>query len=365
MDYQKLTSFELWGNNGENYFKALVILAVLTAAFKIFQVIILKRLSQISKKTPTDIDDLLISLVKDVKPPFYFFISLYVSLKFLELAAIVEKIINAVFIIVIAYQVILILQRTVDYAAEKIINRTKGKNREKDKEVIGLISKIFKISLWAVGVLLVLSNLGVNVTSVVAGLGIGGIAIALAVQNILGDVFASFSIFIDKPFEIGDYIVAGKESGTVQKIGIKTTRLKTLQGEELVVPNKDLTDARIQNFKRMEKRRVVFTLGVVYGTSAEKLEKIPTIVKEIISGIDSAVFSRAHFSRYGDFSLDYEVVYFVDSPKYEEYMDIQQEVNLAIYKKFAEEEIEFAYPTQTVFLTHNSQHTTHNKEHKT
>jgi len=350
-----LTSFELWGNSGENYFKALIILVILTAAFKIFQVIVLKKLSKISKKTPTDIDDLLIKLVKDVKPPFYFFISLYIALKFLALAGIVEKIINAVFIIVVTYQAILILQRVIDYATEKIIiKRTGGKGEEKDKEAINLISKIFKISLWAIGALLVLSNLGVNVTSAMAGLGIGGIAIALAAQNILGDVFASFSIFIDKPFEIGDYIVAGKESGTVQKIGVKTTRLKTLQGEELVVPNKDLTDARIQNFKRMDKRRIVFTLGVVYGTDAEKLEKIPAMIKDIIDKIDLADFSRAHFSKYGDFSLDYEIVYSVNSSKYEEYMNIQQQVNLAIYKKFSEEKIEFAYPTQTVFLTHNS-----------
>lgn len=351
MDYQKLTSFELWGNYGEDYLKALIILAVLTVAFKIFQVIILKKLSKISKRTPTDIDDFLISLVKDVKPPFYFFISLYVSLRFLALSGIVEKIINAVFIIIITYQAILILQRAIDYATRKVITkRSGGKGEEKDKEAINSISKIFKISLWTVGALLVLSNLGVNVTSVVAGLGIGGIAIALAAQNILGDVFASFSIFIDKPFEIGDYIVVGKESGIVQKIGIKTTRFKTLQGEELIVPNKDLTDARIQNFKRMEKRRIVFTLGVVYGTDAEKLEKIPAMVEDIISQIDLADFSRAHFNKYGDFSLDYEIVYFVDSSEYEKYMDIQQKVNLAIYKKFAEEKIEFAYPTQTVLL---------------
>lgn len=358
MDYQKIISFELWGNNGESYLKALIILAVLTLAFKIFQVIVLKKLSKISKETKTDIDDLLINLIKDVKPPFYFFISLYIALKFLALSGIVEKIINAAFIILITYQIILILQRAVDYAAEKIILKKSGeKSEEKDKEVIRLIGKIVKISLWVIGILLVLSNLGVNVTSVVAGLGIGGIAIALAVQSILGDIFASFSIFIDKPFEVGDYIVSGKDSGIVQKIGIKTTRLKALQGEELVVPNKDLIESRIQNFKMMEKRRIVFTLGLVYGTDMEKLKRIPTIIKGIIDKINSADFDRAHFSSYGDSSLDYEIVYFVNSSEYGEYMNIQQEVNLAIYKKFGEEGIEFAYPTQTVFLnreTHNT-----------
>ncbi len=351
MDYQKLISFELWGNSGESYFKALIILFALTVSFKIFQVIILKKLLKISRKTTTDIDDFLITLVKDIKPPFYFFISLYISLKFLTLAGIVENIINAIFIIVITYQAILILQGAIDYTVKKIIIKRSGEDgEEKENETISLIGKIFKISLWVIGVLLILSNLGVNVTSVVAGLGIGGIAVALAVQNILGDAFASFSIFIDKPFGVGDFIVSGKESGVVQKIGIKTTRLKTLQGEELVIANKDLTDSRIQNFKRMERRRVVLNLGVVYGTDAEKLKKIPALIKDIIGKIDSAEFDRAHFSRYDDSSLNYEIIYFVDSSEYEKYMDVQQEVNLGIYEKFSEEKIEFAYPTQTIFL---------------
>jgi len=212
------------------------------------------------------------------------------------------------------------------------------------------ITTILKILLWILAVLVVLSNWGINITSLIAGLGIGGIAIALAAQNILQDVFSSFSIFIDKPFKVGDFIVAGDDKGVVENIGIKTTRIKTLQGEELVISNQELTETRVHNFKKMEKRRVAFTLGVAYETPTEKLKKIPEVIKEIISRESLAEFDRAHFKEYGDFSLNYEVVYYISSGDYTEYMDSHQKINFAIKDAFEEMGIEFAYPTQTIFL---------------
>jgi small-conductance mechanosensitive channel len=204
--------------------------------------------------------------------------------------------------------------------------------------------------VWVVGVLFLLSNLGFNISTVVAGLGIGGIAVALAAQALLGDLFSYFVIVFDRPFELGDFLIFGDILGTVEKIGIKTTRLRSLGGEQIIISNSDLTNSRVRNYKRMERRRVVFKIGVVYGTAADLVREIPVIIREIIEGEPLAVFDRAHFAGYGDWSLNFEVVYYVGSPDYNVYMDIQQRINQGIYDAFAERGISFAFPTQTVYL---------------
>jgi len=202
-----------------------------------------------------------------------------------------------------------------------------------------------------VGVVLVaLDNFGVKVTTLVAGLGVGGIAAALAVQNILGDLFASVSILLDRPFEIGDFIIVGAQMGTVERIGLKSTRVRALSGEQLVFANADLLSSRIQNFKRMQERRVLFGLGVTYDTPTEKMERIPQILREIVSAQPNARLDRAHFSKYADWSLNFEVVYYMKVPDYNAYMDTQQIINLEILKRFRAEGIEFAFPTQTLHV---------------
>jgi small-conductance mechanosensitive channel len=200
--------------------------------------------------------------------------------------------------------------------------------------------------------LLILDNLGVNITGLVAGLGIGGIAVALAVQNILGDLFASLSIVLDKPFMIGDYVVVDTLSGTVEHIGLKTTRIRSLSGEQLIFSNNDLLKSRIRNYKRMEERRIVFGFGVIYQTPVEKLIRIKKQVAEIIEKQEHARLDRVHFKEYGDSSLNFEVVYFVDDPAYALYMDIQENINLELFRRFTEEGIEFAYPTRTLYVQH-------------
>jgi small-conductance mechanosensitive channel len=200
------------------------------------------------------------------------------------------------------------------------------------------------------GLVFLLDNLGFEISAVIAGLGIGGIAIALAAQAILGDLFSYFVIFFDRPFEIGDFIVIGDKKGNVEYIGIKTTRLRSLSGEQLVFSNTDLTNSRIQNFRRMERRRVVFKLGVVYETPGNQLAEIPVIVKEIIDEQPDVTFDRGHFASYGDFSLNFEFVYYVMSSDYNKYMDTQQAINLKIYQEFEKRGIVFAYPTQTLYL---------------
>jgi small-conductance mechanosensitive channel len=221
-----------------------------------------------------------------------------------------------------------------------------------------VISLIGKTILWSFILLVILDNLGVNVTALIAGLGVGGIAIGLATQNILSDLFASLSILLDRPFEVGHFIIVGEHLGTVESIGLKTTRIRSLSGELLVFGNNDLLQSRIRNFTHFQERRVVFTFGVTYSTPAEKLKKIPQMVREHIENTDNARFDRAHFKSFGDFSLDFEVVYYVLSPDYTVYMNIQEQINFGIFETFEKEDIQFAFPTRTIHIAGESKEDT-------
>ncbi len=217
-----------------------------------------------------------------------------------------------------------------------------------------IVGFLVRVSVWAIVFLLALDNLGINITALVAGLGVGGIAVALAAQNIISDLFASLSIVLDKPFVLGDFLIIDDLAGNVEKVGIKTTRIRSLSGEQLVFSNNDLLASRIRNYGRMFERRIVFTIGVVYQTPLDQLERIPAIVEDVIVKQESARFDRAHFQKFGDFSLNYEIVYYVESSDYKLYMNIQQAVNLEIFRRFADAGIEFAYPTRTLYVTRAS-----------
>ncbi|MBU1997522.1 MAG: mechanosensitive ion channel family protein, partial [Candidatus Omnitrophica bacterium] len=204
--------------------------------------------------------------------------------------------------------------------------------------------------IWSLAIIFFLDNMGFKISAVIAGLGIGGVAVALAAQAVLADLFSYFAILFDRPFEIGDFIIVGDFLGVVEHVGVKTTRISSLSGEQIVFSNTDLTNSRVRNYKRMQKRRVVFKLGVTYGTSLEKVKEIPKIIEGIIKGIKDTTFDRAHFLAYGDFSLVYEIVYYVMSGDYNKYMDIQQEINFEIKNEFKKKQIEFAFPTQTLYV---------------
>ena len=352
---QKITGFleninlgtEYFGNSVLEYAKALGLFVALVVVFKLVQYIILKRLGKLAEKTETDIDDTLISIVRSLKPPFYWFLAFYFAAKFLTLGVLTVKIINGILVVWVVYQAIVGIQILISY----ILNKKFAKEDDKSaKAAVGYVNMIAKFLLWAVGLLLILSNLGIDVTSLIAGLGIGGIAIAFALQNILSDLFSSFAIYFDKPFVIGDFIIAGEHSGVVEKIGIKTTRIRALQGEEIVISNNELTGARIQNFKKMEKRRIVSSFGVLYETPLEKVKNIKQIVKNIFDTLENAELSRIHFKELGDFSLNFEIVYSVISGDYAMYMDTLEKFNLSLMEAFEKEGIEFAYPTQKLFV---------------
>jgi len=348
-------ALSVWGNSLFEYLMALALFVVLTVVFKVIQFVILRRLVKLAKSTKTDIDDTLIRIVESLRPQFYGFLAFYLALFSLELSTTVGKVFTALLLVFIVYQVIKATGVLIDYVSEKRMQKEKAEGGKIDPgttAVFNLVRTLSKILLWAVGLLLILSNLGIEITSLIAGLGIGGLAIALALQNILTDLFSSFAIYFDKPFEVGDFITVGEHSGTVEQIGIKTTRLRALQGEEIVISNQELTSARIQNLKKMKERRVSFSFGVVYDTSAETLKAIPEMVRKIFDEVKSggARLDRAHFKTMSDSSLDFDVVYYVPTREYSDYLDIQQELNLKIIEQFKKEKIEFAYPTQTVYV---------------
>jgi len=347
--FEFLNQYNWWGNSLYDYLFSLCVIIGVIIVLKVFQLVIIARLKKLAKKTKTDIDDVLIDVIGNVKASFYFVVAFYLGLQTLVLPEDWFKVINIIFLIYIVYEIIRAIVRIVDFAAAKYLKVTDGKeDKRQSKSMIRALTLIAKIILWSFGLILILGNMGVDVTSLIAGIGIGGIAIALALQNILSDVFCAFSIYIDKPFITGDYIVVGSDSGTVEHIGLKTTRIRTLQGEELIVANQELTTARVQNFKSMEQRRITMVLGVVYGTPIGKLKNIPKIVKGAIKKAKIAEFVRCYFESYGDSSLNYKIVYTVNSSEFEDAAKVKEKINYEIYREFNKEGIEFAYPTQTL-----------------
>jgi small-conductance mechanosensitive channel len=260
-----------------------------------------------------------------------------------------KQLMNVAIMIVATFFIIRTVTSFISHFIQNFI-RNEAEEETKRKQARGIVL-IIKGVVWLIGLVFLIDNLGYDITTIITGLGIGGIAIALAAQTVLGDLFSYLVIFFDKPFEIGDFIIVDDKMGTVEYIGIKTTRLRTLGGEQLICSNTDLTNSRVHNYKRMEQRRVVFKFGVVYNTPAEKLKQIPLIVKTAIESMELTRFDRAHFLSFGDYSLNFEVVYYVLSADYNQYMDIQQNINLQLFQHFENEAIEFAFPTQTLLFS--------------
>ncbi|MCH8169706.1 MAG: mechanosensitive ion channel family protein [Bacteroidetes bacterium] len=348
----KIFNQSFLGNTLEKYLIALGIFLAGLIIITIFKKVILSRLKKWSEKTKTDFDDFLVKEIEESLMPIIYFGTFLLAVNTLVLNPKISNAIKMVTAFILTFIIIKVIVSVLKYALN--IYMTKREFAvERIKQLKGITS-IAIFLIWSIGLLFLLDNLGVEITTVVAGLGIGGIAIALAAQSVLGDLFSYFVIFFDRPFEIGDYIVVGDKRGIVEYIGIKTTKVRSLGGELLVFRNTDLTDSRIQNFKKMAKRRIAFNLGVVYQTKAEILKEIPGIVKKIIDEQELGTYDRGHFASYGDSSLNFEFVYYVESSEYVKYMDVQQSINLKIFEEFEKKGIEFAYPTQTLFIEKNN-----------
>ena len=341
-----------WGNTIQDYVIALGIFIGGSAIIFIFKKIVLGRMSKWAESTETKLDDLLIRALQKSIIPVLNILIFYIAVKALILHPKVERAVDVISIILITFFIIRMITAALRFGLDTYIKRKATAEEEAQRRIKQMrgITAIVSFFIWVLGFIFLLDNLGFEITTVIAGLGIGGIAIALAAQAILGDLFSYFVIFFDRPFEIGDFIVIGEFRGSIEHIGIKTTRVRSLSGEQLVFGNSDLTNSRIQNFKRMDRRRVVFKLGVTYQTPAEKLEEAVKVVEQIIIDHPDVTYDRGHFAAFGPFSLDFEFVYFVLSNDYKQYMDIQQDVNLRVLREFERLGIEFAYPTQTLFV---------------
>ena len=340
---------EFYHNRISEYLVCLAILAGGVLAVRIVEILVLRRLKAWAEKTSTNFDNFLIDRIHRTGAPLAYVGIAHSSLGVLTLTPRVERIIDMLGIVLLTLLAILFTVALVRYGFEENM-RKQGVDATRDRALKGVVS-LTKAMVWIIGALFLLDNLGFKISTVIAGLGIGGIAIALAAQAILGDLFGYFVILFDRPFEIGDFVIVGDYMGTIERFGIKTTRIASLGGEQIVVSNKDLTDSRVRNYKRMARRRVVFRLGVTYQTPASLLQEIPGIVTDIFREIEGATLDRVHFFSYGDFSLIYEIVYYVDGNDYAKYMEVQQMANLRIYEEFEKRKIEFAYPTQTLYLS--------------
>lgn len=282
--------------------------------------------------------------------PFLLALAVLIGCSQLDLPPSREKWLQYAWIIVLVTQAGLWGTRIISVAADHAFARQRDTNPSAATHLM-LGALVARIVLWSITLLVMLDNLGFNISTLMASLGIGGIAVALAVQNILGDVFSSVSIALDKPFVIGDFIVVDDFMGSVEYIGMKTTRLRSLGGEQIIFSNSELLKNRIRNYKRMQERRVLFEFGVAYETEIDDVEAIPPMVHGIVTADPAAVrFDRVHFKSYGDSALMFEVVYYVLDPDYNKYMDIQQKINLAMLRQFRARAIEFAYPTTTLHI---------------
>ncbi len=337
-----------WGNSVQAYLWAFLLFLFLWLLLFVFKKFILDHLRKQAERTRTHLDDSLIAQISRIGFLEYFAISLYFASRLLSIQTSLDQWLIYLLIAVLTIRAILLLQSLTTF----LIGRAMHAAGEDAAEIstIRNFSWLLNGLIWLIALMFVLSNLGVNITSVVAGLGIGGIAIALATQGILGDLFSSLMILLDRPFRVGDTITTGDVTGTVENIGIKTSRLRSVTGEEVVISNSDLTSSRIRNMKRMQERRVIQRIGVTYQTTSEQCKAIPEIVREIVSGVDMAQLDRVHFATFGDHALIFEIVYQVLSPEIMDHMETQQKINLAIMERFEKEGIHFAYPTQSLYI---------------
>ncbi len=342
-------NYQLYGNSLLSW---IIACAVSIAVFFVLRFIrnrIASRLEPLVQKKSLPPLKITLELLRHTKTFFLVMVAIFFGLHALSLPPTLYRAVSILTVLAFLFQMAIWFDWLIYYFVSRYAERAMARDAAAATTAKAL-GVVLRLILWALILLLALDNMGIDVTALVAGLGIGGVAIALAVQNILGDLFSSFSIVLDKPFLVGDFIIVDDLMGTVEHVGLKTTRLRSLSGEQLIFSNSDLLRARIRNYKRMYERRVVFSFGVVYQTPHEKLSVIPGIVKEVITSQERTRFDRAHFLKFGNFSLDFEVVYYILSPDYNVYMDIQQAINLALCERFAEEGIEFAYPTQTIYL---------------
>lgn len=316
-------------------------------SIELIKLLLVGRLRQWAKKTKSSWDDLLLEIIDRWDKKIIALISLMAAARIVSLAGSLTQFIQQTTMVGIGIYVGLSFHKVVDYVFTKYSLQKKENNTSFDPTILEFLRQVLKLIFWLVMILLILQNLGLEVSALVGGLGIGGLAVAFAIQNILSDIFSSISIYFDKPFGIGDYIQIGTDSGTVKKIGIKSTRLQTPRGEELIISNKELTQARVQNFKKLRSRRVSFTFYVEDKTTASKLENIPQLISSVLKGMEKVELVRVHLVDLGHTGPKFEVIYNFGSKDFGEYRDAHQTIMLKLLKTFEKEKIKIAHPVRS------------------
>ena len=344
-----LKSVRILNNSLLNYILVIFIIAIGVFLIQLIKYFVINHLKKLAQKTSTGLDDFIIRLIHLVVIPFLHYLLVYfVTLSILQIHPIVKKIMYVIWIFSVVFYIIQLIMEIIHYSIENTILKNEG-NESLVKSFEG-INLIIKGILWLVGLIFITENLGLKVTTALAGLGITGLALALALQHILVDLLSYFSILLDKPFIVGDFIEVGELTGTVEHIGIKTTRVRSLRGEEIIFSNQKLTSNTIKNYKRMKKRRVVFNTGIDYNTPIDKLKKIPNIIKNIVTTINDVEFERTNLVSFEDYNILFETVYYINDRDFSKFRHVQEQINLKLKQKFDEEKIEFAFPTQTIYL---------------
>lgn len=346
---------EVLGNSVSSWLVALAAMTASRALLGALRRLVAMRAGAIASRAVSRIDDALVAVISQTRSFFLWSVSLQAGALVVQLPTRLDRFTRAVTVAALLVQIGIWISAALRGFADRYV-----RGREDDEESVGQRGArqtaastalfVARAGVWAALLLMLLDNLGVNISALIAGLGVGGVAVALAVQSILGDLFGSITIALDKPFVVGDFIIIDELMGTVEHVGLKTTRLRSLHGEQLVFANADLLRARIKNFKHLSERRVVFSFGVTYETPVEALEAIPALLREIIEAREGLRFDRAHFKSLAASSLDFEAVYYVVSADYGTYMDQQQAINLAVMRALATRGVSFAYPTQTLYL---------------
>lgn len=338
-----------YANTLRQWLIALAVLGGLFLGLSLLRRLLVRRLGILASRSSTRVDDVGVDLVRRTRGYFLFAAALFAASRFLVLTDQARGVVQLFMVVVVLLQAGRWGTGLIGFGVEHYLRRS-GDADSGARATVQAVGYAARFALWAVLLVMALGAFGIDVTALITGLGIGGIAIALAVQNILGDLFAALAIVLDKPFVVGDFIIVDGVMGNVEHVGLKTTRIRSLGGEQVIISNNDLLKSRIRNYKRMEQRRVVFNVDVTYDTRPELVDRVPAIIREVVERQQSTRFDRSHFLLFAESALRVETVYWVLDPDYNRYADIQHSINVELLRRFAAEHIEFAFPSRTLYV---------------
>jgi small-conductance mechanosensitive channel len=346
----ELLSRQFLGNSLQAWLTASLTAAILFVVLMVVRWLLVSRLGAVAARTINQIDDMVVALIRETRAWVLLVLAIDVGVAPLKLPPRVELYLSPVAKLVLLWQAAVWGAGAIGFWVKHHLEHRAGTGDRAGIAMINAMGVGAKVILWILVMITALKSVfAIEITPLITGLGVSGIAVALAVQNILGDLLAALAIVFDKPFDVGDAIGVDTITGTVEHIGLKTTRIRSVTGEQIIIGNGDLLKSRLRNFRRMYQRRVLFNLDVTFDTPSEALAKLPTIIEQIVSAQSPVKFDRCHVSSFSESAIRIETVYYVLDPDYKKYMDVQQAINLEVLRRFAAEQVRFAFPSRTVY----------------